>query len=501
MRFHLRTRLLASYLLLLTLSLGVIGVTLLVLLGNRTEPASTTFQHLGTVALGLNRENLRREFFERNPERLFAAQTEVLVDYANAQGVRLVLMRMLSHYGDGIIQYDSGSIFAAGDRISLRLADFSVPRLTERLDETATSMFGGFTDPNGVEYLFTGLRTKDLPALTVLLADVPSTKTLGTALAEFGSALATPLIQSAVIGLVVAVLMATVISRTIARPLQNVARAAGYIGQGHYDHTVPLEGPPEVREVAEAFNRMSAEVRDTQQAQRDFMANVSHDLKTPLTSIQGYSQAIIDGTAKNRERAAEIIYEEAGRLTRMVAELTELARLQAGGITMRSDVVEMGLLTSSIIERLKVVAARKNITIYTDTQDGLTVSGDGDRLAQVITNLISNALKYTPAGGKVWVSTSLQPDETQQPGVAISVRDNGIGIPVDELPRIFERFYQVDKARGPLRGTGLGLAIAREIVLAHNGTIHVTSLGEGYGATFSVWLPLQVEPTPQMVIE
>lgn len=501
MRFNLRTRLLASYILLLTLSLGVIGITLLVLLVNRTEPASTTFQHLGTVALGLNRENLRREFFDRNPDRLFAAQTEVLIDYANAQGIRLVVMDMQSYYGDGVVWYDSAGLFQSGDRINLRLVDFNVQRLTERLDASAISMFGGFTDPAGEEYLFTGLRARTFPAFTVLLADVPSTKTIGTALAEFGSALATPLVQSAVIGLVVAVLMATVISRTIARPLQRVAEAAGYIGRGHYDQAVPLEGPPEVREVAEAFNRMSAEVRDTQQAQRDFMANVSHDLKTPLTSIQGYSQAIIDGTAKDTGRAAEIIYEEAGRLTRMVAELTELARLQAGGIKMRADSVDIGLLISSIIERLKVVAARKNITIYTDTQDGLTVSGDGDRLAQVFTNLLSNALKYTPAEGKIWVSTSLDTHDGQRPGVEIRVRDNGIGIPVDELPRIFERFYQVDKARGPQRGTGLGLAIAREILLAHSGSIRVESRGEGYGTTFIVSLPLSTEPTQHMVVE
>ncbi len=251
---------------------------------------------------------------------------------------------------------------------------------------------------------------------------------------------------------------------------------------------MPIAGPPEVRAVAEAFNDMSAQVQAANQAQQDFLANVSHDLKTPLTSIQGYSQAIIDGAAPDPVVAAKIIHEEAGRLNRMVVELTDLARLQAGRLSMRWSPVEIGQLTAAIAERLKIMARDKQIALQVDTHPMPEITGDGDRLAQVLTNLISNAIKYTPAGGHIWVST-----RTANGGVQVIVRDDGVGIPADELPRVFERFYQVDKARGPQRGTGLGLAIAAEIVQAHGGKLTAASDGENRGSTFVLWLP-----SPQM---
>jgi signal transduction histidine kinase len=193
----------------------------------------------------------------------------------------------------------------------------------------------------------------------------------------------------------------------------------------------------------------------------------------------------MDGAAKDPSRAAAIISDEAGRLTRMVTELTDLARLQAGAAQMHLSPLDVGQIVQSIAQRLTVMAQKKGIILHTDILPTLIVEGDGDRLAQVFTNLISNAINYTSEGGMIFISA-----KRIISGIEVCIRDTGIGIPPEELERIFERFYQVDKTRGPQRGTGLGLAISREIVLAHGGRIEVSSPGEGMGATFTVSLPV-----------
>ncbi len=318
----------------------------------------------------------------------------------------------------------------------------------------------------------------------MLLADSLPAQSLQNVLATFPQELIIIFVQAAVIGLIVAVILAGFISRNLARSLGQLAQAASAVTEGHYDQRIPVQGAAEIREVAEAFNRMSAEIHNTRQAQQDFMANVSHDLKTPLTSIQGYSQAIMDGAAKDPASAAKIIHEEAGRLNRMVTELTDLARLQAGRLSMHTSAIDMGKLAAAIGQRLGILAQERGLTLHQQTPSMPEIAGDGDRLAQVLTNLVSNAIKYTPKGGEIWLTTQIN-----NGGVEVVVRDTGVGIATDDLPRVFERFYQVDKTRGPRRGTGLGLAITQEIVQAHGGRITVTSAGVGQGSTFTVWLP------------
>ena len=169
----------------------------------------------------------------------------------------------------------------------------------------------------------------------------------------------------------------------------------------------------------------------------------------------------------------------------MVVELTDLERLQAGRLSMASDPIDMAQLCEAVVQSLLVVAEKHDIRLESSMETVPNVIGDGDRLAQVLMNLVSNALKYTPPGGIAKVIV-----ERAGSGVAVSIQDTGIGIAPEELSRVFERFYQVDKARGPHRGTGLGLAIAQEIVEAHGGRIAVESIGLNKGAEFRVWLPV-----------
>jgi signal transduction histidine kinase len=233
----------------------------------------------------------------------------------------------------------------------------------------------------------------------------------------------------------------------------------------------------------------------SQQAQRDFLANVSHDLRTPLTSIQGFSQAIVEGVTSDPEsaqRAAQIIHDEAGRMNRMVESLLDLARIEAGQLDFKAHAVALSDLLQNVGDSLSVKARDKGLGLTLEIPPGLPrIAGDGDRLAQVFVNLLDNAVKHTPAGGQITLRAETDPN-----GVTIAVQDTGVGIPPDDLPRVFERFYQVDKSRKSDRrsGMGLGLAITKQIVEAHGGVIQVAS-ALGKGTTFTVWLPL---PRPDM---
>jgi signal transduction histidine kinase len=273
------------------------------------------------------------------------------------------------------------------------------------------------------------------------------------------------------------------------------------IARGNYDQTLDITSPDEIGRLAASFNTMAREVRTSRQAQRDFVANVSHELKTPLTSIQGFSQAILDGTADdevNRHRAVEIISNEANRMSRLVDELLDLARIESGQIKMLQEPVDLVRILESCVEKFGLQAREGNITLALDAPALPLVIGDKDRLAQVFTNLLANALKHTPPGGKVTVRAQEVKrigvgKATQGSAVEITVTDTGVGIPPADLEHIFERFYQVEKSRaGKDRGVGLGLTIAKQIIDIHEGSIKVESVKD-LGTKFTVVLPSQKE--------
>jgi signal transduction histidine kinase len=287
----------------------------------------------------------------------------------------------------------------------------------------------------------------------------------------------------------VSILLSFMIARSIGAPLDHIASAARAVSRRDYDQTLRVAGPQELQSLAVAFNEMVRDVKASHQSQRDFVANVSHELKTPLTSIRGFAQAILDGTAAlpdERERAAMVIRDESDRLQRLVQGLLDLARLDSGQVDFERHRVDLNALLMAVVERLSVKAREAQVRVELNLPEFPALVGDGDRLAQVFTNLLDNAIKHSKRDGivRVW-------GETSQGWVSVHVDDTGAGIPSEDLERIFERFYVVNKARpgGMDRGTGLGLAISQEIVRKHRGYVKAQSR-VGHGSRFSVQLPI-----------
>jgi signal transduction histidine kinase len=298
-----------------------------------------------------------------------------------------------------------------------------------------------------------------------------------------------PLLQGGLVALTLALVLSVWMSYWIASPLRQMSQATQQVAKGEFGE-VPLNGPSEVKSLAESFNKMTHKVVASQQSQKDFMANVTHELKTPLTSIQGFAQALSDGTVRSQEeveKAAEVILTEAGRMHRLVMALLDLARLEAGIIQMEFSTILVDELLNQIADTFQPLAAEAGVELIYSRTNLPDIAGDGDRLRQVFNNLVDNAIKFTPAGGKVTLSGEVEGDY-----LVVRVEDTGPGIPPGEISRIFERFYQVDKSRAGNkgRGTGLGLAIAREIVLAHGGQIQVESQA-GESSCFMVKIPLR----------
>lgn len=297
-----------------------------------------------------------------------------------------------------------------------------------------------------------------------------------------------PLIQVGVLALLIALILSYGMSRWITASLQRIALAAKRLAKGEFSRIEP-EGPQEVKQLARVFNHMTEQVQLSQQSQRDFVANVSHELKTPLTSIQGFSQAILDGTVTNQEEmqnAAAIILSESDRMQRMVSNLLELARIDAGIINLKLQPIVLDSLLNSVINKLKPIADQAKVLIRMDRENVPNIFGDSDRLFQVFTNLVENAIKHSLPGDSVKISSRYTDSMAE-----IMVSDTGSGISLEEHNRVFERFYQVDKSRkgGGKHGVGLGLSITREIVLAHGGSIHVEN-NTPQGSIFVVKLPL-----------
>ena len=289
------------------------------------------------------------------------------------------------------------------------------------------------------------------------------------------------------VGLVLAALGAFVLARAVSRPIQRVADASRALAVGEVHGPLPADGPTEVVALAEAFNYMSEELEQARNAERTFLLSVSHELKTPLTAITGHAEALGDGVVPP-ERVAEVILRESKRLERLVRDLLDLARLDAHVFGVHPHGVDLAELAEEAAERFAPQARAFGVELAANARRPAPAVADPDRVLQVLSNLIENALRITPEGGSVTVHA--------EPGM-LTVADTGPGLPEEDVLRAFERFYLYERSGSQSRtvGTGLGLAIVRELTEAMGGSVSVESR-PGAGTTFTVSLPRDESPTP-----
>ena len=279
--------------------------------------------------------------------------------------------------------------------------------------------------------------------------------------------------------IILGLLGAWILSRSVVRPVRRLAVASGRLAEGEAGVTVTPQGPRELRELAVSFNDMNTKLTKAQETEQAFLLSVSHELKTPLTSIRGYAEGIGDGTVKPDD-GAEVIGAESSRLERLVGDLLESGRMRKSAFTVCREPVDLAAVADDVMRRYEATARDAGLTLLINTGAGGGAVADHDRVLQVVSNLVENAIRCTPAPGTVTITTA--------PG-AITVSDTGRGLTSDDLPRAFERFYLYSRygTDRPV-GTGLGLAIVKELTGAMGGTVSVSS-AVGVGSAFTVALP------------
>ncbi|MCI5679576.1 MAG: HAMP domain-containing histidine kinase [Bacteroidales bacterium] len=290
------------------------------------------------------------------------------------------------------------------------------------------------------------------------------------------------------LGLIVSYLTA----KYVALPLMQMNRAAKVIANGNFEERVIVNSNDELGELAESFNHMAESLQAHEKVQKDFIANVSHDLRSPLTSMQGFLTAMLDGTVppEKQEKYMKIVLEETQRLSRMTQSIVELSRAQSSAILLDESDFDINDLIRMNIEMLEPQLTEKNVHIHAIYAEEKTlVHGDMDKISRVLQNLLGNAAKFSPENGIIEVETTLK----EKKKVLISVKDEGPGINAEDQKYVFDRFYKTDTTRNKDKtGSGIGLAIVREFLQAHGETIAVKS-EEGKGATFAFSLKLAEE--------
>lgn len=282
----------------------------------------------------------------------------------------------------------------------------------------------------------------------------------------------------------IALLVARWLARGMTQPLRDMAAAAHRMETGDYSTRVHTRSRDEVGQLATAFNRMSAELQNLEQSRRDLVANVSHELKTPIAAIRAHLENLLDGVEQPDPRTLQVMLSQTERLARLIEQLMELSRLESGELPLRREEIPLAPLVTQVLSEIEVARSDRGVAVESRLPSDLPpVDADRERVHQVLFNLVDNAVRFTPAGGAVTVSA-----QRHNGSVEVRVADTGAGISPEHLPRLFERFYRADPARSREDGgTGIGLAIARSVVEAHGGHIRAESeLGKGSVFTFDL---------------
>ena len=298
---------------------------------------------------------------------------------------------------------------------------------------------------------------------------------------------------SALITLVVALVAVYVMTYEMTKPLRQMSEATKRYAEGDFSMRVQVNGRNEMADLAGAFNSMARDLASLESSRRSFVANVSHELKTPMTTIGGFIDGILDGTIgpDKQEHYLKIVSDEVKRLSRLVVSMLNLSKIEAGKLSLKRrdfDICDMIFRTMLGFEQ---VIEQKQFSITgLENMESTIISGDKDMLTQVVYNLVDNAVKFTPVGGEIHFDVV---HDMQK--VYVSIRNSGKGISSEELDRVFDQFYKVDKSRSfDVKGAGLGLYIVKSIVEMHGGAIKASSVENQY-TEFSFWLPMQEEKT------
>ncbi|HJS27134.1 MAG TPA: ATP-binding protein [Actinomycetota bacterium] len=298
------------------------------------------------------------------------------------------------------------------------------------------------------------------------------------------------LVLAGVIGAAIALVIARWVARGMTQPLRDMAQAAHRMETGDYSQRVTTESRDEVGQLAVAFNRMSSELESLERLRRDLVANVSHELKTPISALRAHLENLLDGVERPDPETLQVMLAQSERLGRLVDQLLELSRLESGDVPLDRGSVELAPLVAEVLSEIEVARPDRRVRLADAVPEDIPpLFADRERVHQVLFNLLDNAVRFTPAGGRVTVSAS-----GHNGSVDVAVADTGPGISPEDLPRVFERFYRVDRSRSrDDGGTGIGLAIARSVVEAHGGRIWAESQ-PGQGSTFTFELPAAPAP-------
>lgn len=289
----------------------------------------------------------------------------------------------------------------------------------------------------------------------------------------FDAAVTRILLLAVGVAIAAATILAVIVGSRLGGPLREAGRAARNIAAGNFRARLPRRGSHELVSLADSFNQMATSLEQQERERREFIANAAHELRTPLTNLQGYLEALRDSVIAPDRQTFESLWEEADRLVRLSRALDQLAAGDASSAPPRAVEFDLPQAIRGAVELSRPAAQANNVALSIDGPESLPVHGDPDRLAQILANLLNNAIRYTPPGGRISVRYEPRPDD-----VLVTVTNTGDGIPPADLPHIFERFYRVEKSRDRQRGgAGIGLAIVRQLVESGGGRVGAESTG------------------------
>jgi signal transduction histidine kinase len=382
------------------------------------------------------------------------------------EGIQPFIEQWGNLYGWQIILTDSqGTVVADSEGELLRESYQS--------DSPGTTLFlpwtGGYV---GMLYINRGASGVDIASLSLLYK----------AMGRF-------FLWGGLVAVVIALVLTFFLSRRILAPVKALTSAARRIGRGDFSQRVESKDKSELGELAQSFNTMASDLERAEKLRQDMVADIAHELRTPLSNLRGYLEALRDGVIKPDAKTIRSLGEEAALLSRLVDDLQELSLAEAGKLKLDRQPEDITKLIGQTLAAVRGQATTKGISLETELPELPAVNVDSHRISQVLRNLLENAIAHTAKGGVITVTA-----KKRGKWVEVSVTDNGEGIPAKDLPNIFERFYRVDKSRARATGgTGLGLTIAKRLVEAHSGKIKAQSQ-PGKGSRFSFTIPVSKEP-------